>query len=117
MQETETSQANAWYALAKTARWQHRYADAADLARQGFERSQLSPMNVQLAYYEANSAALLGDTSRARAALARAERSADALPKDIGVSPWSFRPNGRRSSLSRLPCAPATPAVHCGQQN
>ena len=90
MQETETSQANAWYALAKTARWQHRYADAADLARQGFERSQLSPMNVQLAYYEANSAALLGDTSRARAALARAERSADALPKDIGVSPWSF---------------------------
>jgi hypothetical protein len=33
---------------------------------------------------------LLGDTSRARAALARAERSADALPKDIGVSPWSF---------------------------
>jgi tetratricopeptide (TPR) repeat protein len=90
MQETETSQANAWYALAKTARWQHRYANAADLARQGFERSQLSPMNVQLAYYEANSAALLGDTSRARTALARAEKSADALPKDTGVSPWSF---------------------------
>jgi hypothetical protein len=34
---------------------------------------------------------LLGDTSRARTALARAEKSAEALPaKDTGVSPWSF---------------------------
>ncbi len=91
MQETETSQANAWYALAKTARWQHRYAAAADLARQGFERSQLGPMHVQLAYYEANSAALLGDTTRARIALARAERAAEALPgSKTGGSPWSF---------------------------
>jgi hypothetical protein len=91
MQEAETSQANAWYALAKTARWEHRYADAADLARQGFELAQLSPMSVQLAYYEANSAALLGDRSRARTALARAEQSAEALPgRDTGVSLWSF---------------------------
>ena len=91
MQETEASQANAWYALAKTARWQHKYADAADLAWQGFECSPLSPTSVQLAYYEANSAALLGDKSRARSALARAEKSAEALPAiDTGVSPWSF---------------------------
>ncbi len=91
MQETETSQANAWYALAKTARWQHKYADAADLARQGFQHSPLSPISVQLACYEANSAALLGDKSRARSALARAEKSAEALPAiDRGVSPWSF---------------------------
>lgn len=91
MQETETNEANAWYALAKTARWQHKYADAADLARQGFERGPVSPMNVQLACYEANSAALPGDTSRARTTLARAEKSAEALPaRDARVSPWSF---------------------------
>jgi len=91
MQETETNEADAWYALAKTARWQHKYADAADLARQGFERGPVSPMSVQLACYEANSAALLGDKSRARTALARAEKSAEALPaSDAGVSPWSF---------------------------
>jgi hypothetical protein len=35
MQEAEISQAKAWYALAKTARWQHNYAEAADLALHG----------------------------------------------------------------------------------
>ncbi len=34
LQEAEASQATAWYALAKTTRWQHNYAAAADLARQ-----------------------------------------------------------------------------------
>lgn len=91
--EAETSQAKACYALAKTARWQHNYAQAADLARQGFEHGPVSPMSVQLAYYEANSAALLGDRSRAKTALGRAEQIADALPTaDTGLSPWSFPP-------------------------
>lgn len=91
MQEAETSQAKAWYALAKIARWRHNYAQAGDLARQGFEHGPVSPMSVQLAYYEANSAALLGDPGRARTALARAERIADALPRtDTELSPWSF---------------------------
>lgn len=50
-------------------------------------------MSVQLAYYEANSAALAGDTSRAKTALARAEMFADARPgTDTGTSPWSFSP-------------------------
>ena len=50
-------------------------------------------MSVQLAYYEANSAALLGDRSRAKTALGRAEQIADALPTaDTGLSPWSFPP-------------------------
>jgi tetratricopeptide (TPR) repeat protein len=93
MQEAETSQAKAWYALAKTARWQHNYAQAADLALQGFEHGPVNPMSVQLAYYEANSAALAGDRSRATAALARAEMFASALPgPDTGTSPWSFPP-------------------------
>jgi hypothetical protein len=92
-QEAEASQAKAWYALAKTARWQHNYARAADLARQGFEHGPVSPMSVQLAYYEANSAALLGDRSRAKMALGRAEQIANALPTaDTGLSPWSFPP-------------------------
>jgi hypothetical protein len=48
-------------------------------------------MGVQLASYEANSAALLGDHDRARQALTRAEQIANALPdqKPSG-SPWAF---------------------------
>jgi hypothetical protein len=93
MQEAETSQAKACYALAKTARWQHNYAEAADLALHGFEHGPVNPMSVQLAYYEANAAALAGDTSRAKIALARAEMFASALPgPDTGTSPWSFPP-------------------------
>jgi hypothetical protein len=85
------------YALAKTARWQHDYAAAADLAEQGFEEGAISPMGVQLAYYEANSAALLGDQHRAQQALQRADQFADAL-RDLGAvgSPWAF-PAERRS--------------------
>jgi hypothetical protein len=70
MQEAGSSQAKAWYALAKTARWQHNYAEAADLALRGFEDGPVSPMSVQLAYYEANAAALAGDRARVRTALA-----------------------------------------------
>ena len=93
MREAETSQARACYALAKTARWQHNYAEAADLALRGFEDGPVTPMSVQLAYYEANAAALAGDTSRAKNALARAETIADARPgADTGTSPWSFSP-------------------------
>jgi hypothetical protein len=93
MHEAEISQAKACYALAKTARWQHNYAEAADLALRGFDHGPVTPMSVQLAYYEANSAALAGDTSRAKAALGRAEMFADARPgTDTGTSPWSFTP-------------------------
>jgi hypothetical protein len=91
MQEAEASQAKACYALAKTARWRHKYADAADLARRGFEHGPVTAMSVQLAYYEANSAALLGDSARARTALARAERIAECMSgPGTGSSPWSF---------------------------
>jgi hypothetical protein len=92
-QGADTSQAKACYALAKTARWQHRYTEAADLARHGLEEGPVNPMSVQLAYYEANSAALAGDLSRAKSALALAETIADARPEaDTGISPWSFPP-------------------------
>jgi hypothetical protein len=97
----EVGQARAWYALAKTARWQHNYTAAAGLARQGLESSlehgPASPMSVQLASYEANAAALLGDQARARQALTQAGSIAERLPaSDQGLSPWSF-PVGRQA--------------------
>jgi hypothetical protein len=39
---------------------------------------------------EANAAALLGDAARAREALARAERAAEVVTPDSGLSAWSF---------------------------
>jgi tetratricopeptide (TPR) repeat protein len=101
LEEAEASQATAWYALAKIARWQHSYGAAADLARQGLEQhpghTPVTPMSVQLASYEANAAALLGDRARARQALAQAGSIAERLPADDGsLSPWSF-PAGRQS--------------------
>jgi hypothetical protein len=54
-------------------------------------------MSVQLASYEANAAALLGDQRRARQALARAEQIASALSGDRpSGSPWAF-PAERRA--------------------
>src|SRR5262249_49665758 len=105
LQEAEASQAAAWYALAKIARWQHNYAAAADLARQGLEQrlgsEPITPMTVQLASYEANAAALVGDRARARQALARAEVIAGQLPPGGGeLSPWSFPPG--RQAIFRL---------------
>jgi hypothetical protein len=101
LQEAEASQATAWYALAKIARWEHRYAAAADLARQGTGHKAITPMNVQLASYEANAAALIGDQDRARQALARAESIAERLPPGGGeLSPWSFPP--ARQAIFRL---------------
>jgi DNA-binding transcriptional regulator YiaG/tetratricopeptide (TPR) repeat protein len=101
LQEADASQMTAWYALAKTARWQGRYEVAADFAQQGFEDGSLNPMSVQLASYEANAAALLGDHTRARQALTRAESFATVLTSDgSGTSPWSFQAG--RQAIFRL---------------
>ncbi|MGI5420488.1 helix-turn-helix domain-containing protein [Actinomadura luteofluorescens] len=95
--EAGTNEAFAWYAQAKTARWQDRLIEAADFARQGYEASPHTPMKTQLAWYEANAAALLGDQTRARQAVKRAEQSAETIhdnPTDRSV--WSF-PTERRA--------------------
>ena len=64
-------------------------------------------MSIQLASYEANSAALLGDHP-GRDALSRAEKIAAALPgADTGTSPWAF-PAERAVFRSRSCCVPAT---------
>jgi hypothetical protein len=97
LQEAEASEATAWYALAKTARWRHSYAAAAEAAHRGLADGPVTPMSVQLASYEANAAALLGDRARARQALTQAESIAELVPSgESSLSPWSF-PAGRQA--------------------
>jgi hypothetical protein len=88
-QEAGADEGLAWTALAKTARWQDRFAEAAGLAARGFEASAQAPVRAELAYREANAIALFGDTPRARDALGKAARAAEGL-EDDGTSAWSF---------------------------
>ena len=88
--EAGSDQAVAMTVLAKTFRWQKRLTESMDMARRGFACSPDAPIRVQLASQEANAAALLGDAARAREALARAERAAESVPPDSGLSAWSF---------------------------
>ena len=88
-QEAEADEGITWSVMAKTARWQVRFVEAAELARRGFEVSGRTPVRTELAYREANAIALFGDAPRARAALQRAERAAENLDDD-GTSAWSF---------------------------
>jgi hypothetical protein len=94
--EAGANEAIARTALAKTLRWQDRLIESADMAREGFIRSSVSPVKIQLASQEANAAALLGDKLRAREALKRAEETAAAAPPDSGTSAWSF-PTARQA--------------------
>jgi hypothetical protein len=88
--EAGSDQAVAMTVLAKTFRWQRRLTESMDMARRGFGCSPDAPIRVQLASQEANAAALLGDEVRAREALARAERAAESVTPDSGLSAWSF---------------------------
>jgi hypothetical protein len=90
-QEAQADEGVTWSVMAKTARWQVRFVEAAELARRGFEVSGRTPVRTELAYREANAIALFGDAPRARAALQRAERAAEDLD-DEGTSAWSFSP-------------------------
>ena len=88
--ESGCDQAVPMTVLAKTFRWQKRLTESMDMARRGFACSPDAPIRVQLASQEANAAALLGDAARAREALARAERAAELVTADSGLSAWSF---------------------------
>ena len=88
--EAESDQAVAMTVLAKTFRWQKRFTESMDIACRGFACSPNTPIRVQLASQEANAAALLGAAGRAREALARAERAAELVTPDSGLSAWSF---------------------------
>jgi hypothetical protein len=96
-QEIGASQAVALSAQAKTARWRRRYAESAELAAQGYGCSPATPIRIVLACQEANAAGLMGDISRARRALHRAEEAANSpLAPDSGSSAWSC-PTPRRA--------------------
>lgn len=105
--EAGASEVSAWYVLAKSARWQHRYAQASDLAHEGLEHSSIDAMRVQLACYEANASALCGDAQRARQAMTQAEEATAMLPTgQLTLSPWSFPEE--RMTIFRLSVALAT---------
>lgn len=91
LREAGASEAPAWYVLAKIARWRHEYAQAADLARAGLDHIGRDPMRVELACYEANTAALADDPGRAMSAMRLADETAASLPPGrMTLSPWSF---------------------------
>jgi hypothetical protein len=111
--EAGSSRALGLSAQAKSARWQgvrhghgkgqRYYVLSADLARQGYECGSAGPARVLLANQEASAAALLGDVTRARQALRRAEQAADGpfAHTDSGLSAWSCpRPRQALYSLS-----------------
>lgn len=104
LREACASEVTAWYVLAKNARWRHRYVRAADLASQGRQAEGPGPMTVQLACYEANTSALAGDVSRARAAMRHAEELGAGMPSaPTAPSPWSFPPD--RMTIFRVSVA------------
>ena len=105
-QEAGADEGLAWTAMAKTARWQDRFAEAAGLAARGFEASGKAPVRAELAYREANAIALFGDAPRARDALQKADRAAEGLDDD-GTSAWSFS-RGRQAIFTLSVC------VHTG---
>ena len=91
LREAGASEAAGWYVLAKIARWRHEYARSADLARAGLDRGGRDPLRVELACYEANAAALAGDTARAMSAMRLADETVASLPPGrMTLSPWSF---------------------------
>ena len=100
--EAGANQAIALSVQAKTERWRLRFADSAELARQGFECSPAAPIRILLACQEANAAALLGDVRRAREALNRAREASDGqVMADSGLSAWSCpRPRQALFALS-----------------
>lgn len=89
-EEADANQAIAFSVQAKTERWRLRFADSANLARQGYECSPAAPIRILLAYQEANAAALHGDLRRAREAMARAQDAAEGpIAADSGIAAWS----------------------------
>ena len=101
-QEAEADEGLAWTAMAKTARWQDSFTEAAGLAARGFDASARTPVRAELAYREANAIALFGDTPRAREALTKAIRVSEGLD-DNGTSAWSFS-RGRQAIFTVSVC-------------
>jgi lambda repressor-like predicted transcriptional regulator len=101
-QESGADEGIGWTALAKTARWQGSFSEAAGLARRGFKVSGNAEVRAELAYREANAFALFGDAPRARAALGEARRAAEGLGGG-GATAWSFS-RGREAIFTLSIC-------------
>lgn len=101
-QEAGVDEGIVWSVMAKTARWEARFTEAAGLALRGLEVSARAPVRVELAYREANASALFGDTQRALAALHRADSEAEGL-EESSLSAWSF-PRGRQAIFALNVC-------------
>lgn len=98
-QEAGSDEGMAWTVMAKTARWQGRFAEAAGLAARGLGSGTRPGIRAELAYREANAVALFGDAFGAREALGRAESIADGVADDDSASAWSF-PKPRQAIFS-----------------
>jgi len=113
-QEAQADEAIAWSVKAKTARWQNRFVESAELARRGFEVSGPTPTRVELAYREANAIALFGDVSRARRPCSARNGPLKQWPV---MAPLPLcgrsRRSGGRSSPSRLLSTPGMPPPRC----
>lgn len=97
-QETGSDEGIAWSVMAKTARWEGSFTEAAGLAARGYGVSARPPVRVELAYREANAIALFGDAKRAQDALERADSEAEDLDDRV-PSAWSF-PRSRQLIFS-----------------
>jgi transcriptional regulator with XRE-family HTH domain len=87
-------------AQSKTARWERRYREAANLARHGYEHSPPVEARILLAGQEANALQALGDLAGADAALARAKRARDELAPGDGLSHAWACPRPRQATYA-----------------
>ncbi|MFE9105666.1 helix-turn-helix domain-containing protein [Actinomadura geliboluensis] len=89
--DSDAARALVLCAQSKTARWEGRYADAADLARRGFEVAPVGGRGrVLLALSEATALQSRGDIAEAIEAMRRARVTRDEAPAgDEGADAWS----------------------------
>ncbi|TDD80868.1 XRE family transcriptional regulator [Actinomadura darangshiensis] len=88
--DSDSARALVLCAQSKTARWEGRYADAADLARRGFEVSPATAQGrVLLAVSEATALQARGDIPKAMEAMKRAQQARDtASANDERADAW-----------------------------
>ena len=89
--DSDAARALVLCAQSKTARWEGRFTDAADLAHRGFDASPVTARGrILLAVSEATALQSLGDIPGAREALRRAAQARDEhSAPDAGADAWS----------------------------
>jgi hypothetical protein len=101
-------------AQSKTAKWEQRYSEAANLARCGYEHSPPIEARILLASQEANALQALGDLAGAEEALTRAKRARDELmPGDDLGTAWACPRPRQAPTRSKWPWAQAITSGCC----